>query len=101
MRMKANFETIKLMEKEFIIAMMEMYTLVFGEAINNKAKAMKNSKTDLSTKEHIKMEKRMDMVFINGEMDVCMKEILNKTVFTVKEYITGIHKSTMDNGFIP
>jgi hypothetical protein len=92
---------IKLMEKECIIVMTAMCILVFGEMINNKEKGIKNLKMDLSIKEHTKMEKRMDMVFTNGEMVANIKEISNKTHFMVKESIIGTLKNTMVNGSTP
>ena len=61
---------------------------------------MKNLKMDLNIKELTKMEKRMDMESINGEMDASMKETLNKIIFMEREYTIGIHKNMMDHGFI-
>ena len=61
---------------------------------------MKNLKMDLNIKELTKMEKRMDMESINGEMDASMKETLNKIIFMGREYTIGIHKNMMDHGFI-
>lgn len=100
MPMKANFEMIKLMEKEYIIVTMGISILGFGETINNKDKDIRNLRMALNTREYIKMEKRMGMVFTNGGTVANTKEISNKTVFMVKEFTTGTHKNMMGSGFI-
>ena len=71
--MKENFQMMELVVMEYIIMVMIQLMKDIGMMILKKVMELKLGKINLNIKENIKMVKNMVLVFMYGQMVLCMK----------------------------
>ena len=78
------------MEKVFISMSMVNDTKENGLKINNMALVLKHGQTVLVTKDNINKDKKMDKEYLNGLMDVYIKDNFRTIICMAKVNISGL-----------
>ena len=91
-----NFFKISHMDKVFIgTPPMENYLKGNGLKINKLALVLKRGKTVLVTKENINKDRKADKEYLNGRMDVYIKDNFLTIICMAKVYISGLMEDLM------
>lgn len=101
MHTKENFATTRHKARAPITATTGMYALGNGRTTNKRAKGMRSSRMARSTRGCTKGERDMVTESTNGGRGASTRATLSKTSSTAREFTSGTHKSTPENGTTP